>query len=60
MYINKEKSKVMIFNTSKKYDFMPEVKLENGDCLKVVSDFIILGVVMSSNMNWKKNTDLVC
>ena len=60
MYINKEKTKVMIFKSSKKYDFMPEVKLEKGDCLEVVSDLKILGVVISSNMNWKKNTDLVC
>ena len=60
MLINGDKSKVMLFNTAWKYDFMPELKLEHGVILDVVEKFKLLGVVLQSNLKWYSNTDYMC
>ena len=36
MKINKKKTKVMLFNQAIKYDFMPEIKLDDGELAEVV------------------------
>ena len=45
MQLNKEKSKVMVFNSSKKHDFMPKLSLETGTNLDVVESYQLLGVI---------------
>ena len=62
MQINESKSKVMIFNTGRKYDAMPKLTLSDmGDnYLEVVENFKLLGVVIRSDMKWYDNTDYIC
>ena len=40
MKINEKKSKVMIFNTSKKFDFPPEMSFKSGEVLEYVEETI--------------------
>ena len=47
--INETKSKVMIFNSSKKFDFPPEFSFSNGKSLEVVQTYKLLGVTISLN-----------
>ena len=61
MVINAEKSKVMLFNTSKKWDFTPYVSLGNSfNTLEVVDSIKLLGIIISSDMKWHKNTNYLC
>ena len=62
MQINVRKSKVMIFNTGRKYDGMPHLTLSGtGDqYLEVVEQFKLLGVIIRSDMKWFDNTDYIC
>ena len=43
MQINSKKTKLMLFNTSKKYDFMPKVTDKDGNTLELVEEFKLLG-----------------
>ena len=56
MRINKKKTKVMLFNEANKYDFMPEIEIDNGEILEVDEEFKLLGVIMTSDLKWNKNT----
>ena len=60
MKVNSEKSKVMLFNSAKKYDFMPRLSLEPSTNLTVVESCKLLGVVLQSNLKWNENTDCIC
>ena len=60
MKINGQKTKVAIFNTSKKFDFMPQLTLDGSTELEVVEKFWLLGVVFQTNLGWQANTDLIC
>ena len=58
MKLNKDKTKVMLFNTAKQNDFMPEIAVD-GENLEVVEEFKLLGVMISSNLKWETNTDYI-
>ena len=60
MKINCEKSKVMLFNTAKKWDFKPLIQFGEGDAMKIVENAAILGVQIQSNLKWNLNTDYIC
>ena len=60
MLINGNKSKVMIFNTGRKYDFMPKLHINDESYLDVVEDFKLLGVKIRSDMKWYDNSDYIC
>ena len=60
MKVNSEKSKVMLFNSAKKYDFMPKLSLDPKTDLIVVESCKLLGVVLQSNLKWNENTDYIC
>ena len=60
MKINQDKSKVMLFNSSKKYDFNPQLSLQSGANLLVVESYQLLGVIIQSNLKWDQNTDFIC
>ena len=60
MKINSSKSKVMLFNTSKINDFMPEVILDGENNLDVVEEFKLLGVVLRSDLKWISHTEYIC
>ena len=44
MRINSKKTKIMLFNTSKKNDFHPQIVSENGKVLDIEEEFKLLGV----------------
>ena len=60
MKVNSEKSKVMLFNSSKKYDFMPQLSIEPGHNLELVESCKLLGVIIQSNLKWDENTESIC
>ena len=59
MIINGEKTKVMLFNTGRNYDFMPKLNLDGHNNLEVVDKFKLLGVHIRSDMKWFDNTDYI-
>ena len=62
MLINVRKNKVMIFNTGRKYEVMPQLTLSDmgGNFLEVVENFKPLGVIIRSDIKWYDNTDYMC
>ena len=56
MKINESKSKVMLFNKSKSYDFLPEFSFRCGNNLEVIEQTRLLGVELTSDLKWFKNT----
>ena len=60
MKINQQKSKVMLFNTSRSYDFKPKISIDGIHDLEVVEEMKLLGVVFQSNMKWYANSANVC
>ena len=58
MKINYKKTKVMLFNQCKNWDFMPLLELE-GNELELVEEMKILGIVVSSDMKWAANTEYI-
>ena len=59
MKINESKSKVMIFNKSRKYDFPPELAFKNGEILECLEETKLLGIWLSSNLKWQANTNAI-
>ena len=56
MKINTSKCNVMLFNRSRKYDFLPEVRLNNNEKIQVTESIKLLGVTISSDLRWHENT----
>ena len=56
MKVNAKKTNIMLFNTSKNYDFPPEFKLSDGEYLGVLSESRLLGVQIQTNLKWDSNT----
>ena len=56
MQINKKKTKVMVFNPCKAWDFQPELSLANQE-LDMVEEMRLLGVVIRSDLKWTSNTE---
>ena len=57
--INYKKTKLMLFNPCKSIDFMPAMEVGGGDLLEVVDEIRLLGVKISSDLKWSKNTEEV-
>ena len=47
--INQKKTKLVLFNTSTKYYFHPELEV-NGEVVEVVSKVKLLGVIVTDNL----------
>ena len=58
MKIIKDKTTVMLFNRSKTMDFQPIVQMDN-QVLNVVEETKLLGVMISSDLKWKKHIQFV-
>jgi hypothetical protein len=58
MKVNHKKSKVMLFNTSQKYDFTPALAI-NNDKLEVVEELKLLGVKITNDLKWEQNTKYI-
>ena len=59
MLINKNKTQVIMFSRSRTLDFPPELTFEDGSLLKVVSEMKLLGVYITEDLKWKRNTDFI-
>ena len=59
MAINQAKTKVMIFNMTRMLQFPPELSLAENEILEVVEEAKVLGVILSSDLKWTKNTDYI-
>ena len=51
--INEQKTKLMLFNTSKTNDFHPEMKID-GVRIEVVEQMKLLGVIITNALKWHK------
>ena len=60
MKVNSDKSKVMLFNSSRKFDFKPTLSLDSGNELNFVESSKLLGIILQSNLKWNLNTDSIC
>ena len=58
MKVNYKKTKVMLFNNCKKWDFMPKMEME-GHQLELAEEMKVLGVVLRSDMKWSSNTKYI-
>ena len=56
MKINSDKSKAIIFNFTKNYQFDTRLKL-NHEVLEIVNETKLLGTVLTSDLKWDKNTE---
>ena len=58
MKLNLQKTKFMLFNQCRTLDFMPTLSLE-GDDIEVVEEMKLLGVIITSDMKFTKNTEYI-
>ena len=56
MMINKSKTDIIMFTNSRKFDFQPEIKFKDGTLLELKSEKKLLGVIISEDLKWRKNT----
>ena len=56
MAINEKKTKAMMCNTRTKWDFVPELTINQQDNLEIVDQMKIVGYVMRSDMKTSSNT----
>ena len=57
MKINHKKTKVMPFNFSKKFDFLPQLSFPDCEPLEVIYETRLLGVIISSNLSWTSHVN---
>ena len=50
----------MLFNKSRKYDFPPEMKFQDGNFLECIEETKLLGIHLSSSLSWEANTRAIC
>ena len=58
MKINENKSKIMIFNFTKNYQFSTRLSIQ-GEPLKTVKETKLLGTILTDDLKWKKNTAFI-
>ena len=50
----------MIFTNARMLDFPPDLSFQDGTLLDTVSEKKLLGVIVSSDLKWAKNTMFIC
>ena len=60
MVINKQKTKVIKFSKSRKWDFPPEHTFLDGTNIECVPAVKLLGVIVSQDLRWFQNTSYIC
>ena len=59
MRMNEKKSKVMLFNKSKKYDFPPEYSFKDGKILECLEETKLLGILLNSSLRLDSNVQQI-
>ena len=60
MKLNKEKTKIISFSKSRKWDFPPELEFVDGTKIGTLSETKLLGVIVNNDLKWHKNTTYIC
>ena len=61
MKINISKTNIMLFNTSRKFDFPPELRLPgSAQYLNVIENTKLLGVKLTTDLRWSDHTSYLC
>ena len=60
MIVNEDKTKVILFNNRRSYDFQPHMMLNTKEPLEVVEEIKLLGIVIRSDLSWSSNTNNMC
>ena len=62
MLINQKKTKVMLFNSLRSYDFTPKstIHKDTDDFIEVVEEQKLLGQIIRSDMKTISNTIYIC
>ena len=60
MVINKTKTTILSFSRSRKWDFPPELKFNDGSSIPTKTETKLVGVIISQNLSWQKNTEYIC
>ena len=60
MVINNQKTKTICFNNTRKWNFPPEVKFSSNQNIENVTEVKLVGVILSSDLKWAKNTEYIC
>ena len=61
MQINTSKTNIMLFNTSRKYDFPPELKLpDSANFLNVIESTKLLGIQLTTDLRWAQHSSYLC
>ena len=56
--LNVEKTKIMIFNFTKEHQFSSRLYLE-GKLLEIIDETKLLGTIITSDLKWEKNTEML-
>ena len=60
MLINKQKTKVIKFSKSRKWDFPPDLSFADGTEIECVPVVKLVGVMVSQDLKWAQNTSYIC
>lgn len=60
MVINKQKTKIISFTKSRKWDFPPELHFSDGSIIEYMAETKLVGVMVSQDLRWQKNTEYIC
>ena len=60
MTISKTKTKAILFNPLRKYDFEPQLSIEEGTYVELVEEQKILGHIIRSDMKTITNKEFIC
>ena len=55
MKLNLTKTKFMLFNPTMKFDFIPNLTVDNTD-IETVDEMKLLGLTLRNDLSWKSNT----
>ena len=57
MKINEDKTKIMLFNKATSVDVHPKIEISEGHFIELVEEMKLLGIMISSDLKWKSNTN---
>ena len=60
MNINSKKTKIIPFNFTKKFNFLPQLNLPGADPLEVIYETKLPGVTLTSSLCWSNHIDDIC